>query len=90
MAPNAMEYGAITSAAPVNWRMRNSAGSTNGLPERRQCRTNRARNAAATAKLTTMRGDVHPQSFTFTIANVSTPIPPVTSSAAQGLGRGTS
>ena len=29
--------GAITSAAPVNGRIRNSAGSTNGLRERRQC-----------------------------------------------------
>ena len=42
MAPKATEYGAITSAAPVNWRIRNSAGSTNGLAERRQCQTNSA------------------------------------------------
>ena len=80
----------MTNAAPVNWRIPNSAGSTKGLSERRQRQTNNARRTTATAELRPMPGEFQPQSFTLTIANVSAAIPPVTSTASKGFGRGAS
>src|SRR5712664_3868456 len=80
----------MTSAAPVNGRIWNSAGSTKGLGKRKQRHTNSAIRMTAAAKLRPMPGETHPQSFTLTMAKVSAPIPPVTSAASNGLGRGAS
>ncbi|MGY4254456.1 hypothetical protein ACVI1L_001524 [Bradyrhizobium sp. USDA 4516] len=68
----------------------NSAGSTKGFLDLRQCHAKAASETVATAKPSTTPRELHPQSFAFTIANVSAPIPEVTSSAAHELGRGTS
>src|SRR5665213_1259172 len=77
MAPKAAEYGAITRAAPANGLMRNNAGSTNGFGERKQRQTNSASKMIATAVLPAMPGEPQPQSFTFTMAKVSAPMPPI-------------
>src|SRR5258705_2272843 len=90
IAPKAAEYGAITSEAPVNCGMRKRAGSTNGIGDRKQRHTNSARRTIAAATATLILGELHPQSFTFTIANTSAPMPPVTSAASHALGLGAS
>src|SRR6266850_3058182 len=90
IAPKAAEYGAITSEAPVNCRMRKRAGSTNGIGDRKQRHTNSARRTIAAATATLILGGLHTQSFTFTIANTSAPMPPVTSAASHALGLGAS
>src|SRR6185437_791367 len=88
MAPKVAEYGAITSAAPANDLMRNKAGSTNGLGERKQRQTNSASRMVAVAMLPAIPGEPQPQSFILVIAKVSAPTPPVTSAASAGFGRG--
>ena len=90
VAPNAMEYGASTRAAPVNARTLNRPGWMKGSRARRQCQTNAARQATDTAKTPATPGAVQPQSFTLTMAKVKAAIPAVTSSAAIRLGRGKS
>src|ERR1700761_5264606 len=87
MAPKAAEYGASTRVAPVKDRILNSAGSTNGLGERKQRQTNNASRMIAAAALPAMPGEPQPQSLTLTMANVSAPMPPVTKAASPALGR---
>jgi hypothetical protein len=60
------------------------------LPDRRQCATNNANIIAAAAKLSATPCEFHPQSFSFTIPNVSAAMPMVMSAAAQKYGAGTS
>ena len=90
IAPNAAENGASTSTAPVNTRTRNNAGSTNGLDDHKHCATNPARHSTAAPAVSPMPSECQPQSFTFTIANVRSPTPAVTSKAAPKFGRFTS
>ena len=54
------------------------------------CQTKVASKVAAAANTIAVQAEAQPQSFAFTIASVSAPIPQVTRSAAQKLGRGAS
>src|ERR1700722_2916194 len=88
--PNAVENGAIANVARVKSRIRNRAGSMNGLSDRRQCATNNASIAADAAKLSMTAGAFQPQSCSFTIPNVSVAMLAVISAAAPRFGVATS
>src|ERR1700683_708048 len=86
IAPNANEYGAMTSAAPLNGRMRKSFGSTNGFFERKQSATNKASRTPASARLNATPRDANPQSVVLTMPKESAPMPIVTSIAPHASG----
>ena len=75
--PNTVENGAIVSVARMKSRIRNRFGSMNRLVDRTQCATNSASMVNATAKLRDTPYEFQPQSCSFTIANVSAPMPVV-------------
>jgi len=83
----ATAHTAVTAAA-LNGRLRNMAGSIIGSARCRSQAASTARAAAAAASSPAVRGERHPQSGPWMIAVARAPIRTATSACAAGSGRG--
>ena len=88
--PNPIENGVITKVARVKSGMRNKCRIDERIVRSQAVRDKQRQELSiAVAKLSVTAGAFHPQSFSFTIPNVSAAMPMVMSAATQKFGAGT-